>query len=77
MDRRRLGTLVVRVSQAPQNAQLRRTSNHPNIVSCTSARETDYAAAPLGTFIRRNLPSHEFEAAHRVANLGFFGTQTH
>ena len=57
--------------------KLRRTSNLPNIVSCTSALEIDYAAAPLGTFVRRNLPSPEFEAAHRVTNLGFFGTQTH
>jgi hypothetical protein len=57
--------------------KLHRTSNRPNIVSCTSALEIDYATAPLGTFVRRNLPSPEFEAAHRVANLGLFGTQTH
>jgi hypothetical protein len=51
--------------------------NRPNIVSCTSALEIDSAAAPLRTFVRRNLSPHEFEAAHRVANLGLFGTQTH
>jgi hypothetical protein len=36
-----------------KTSQLRRISNRPNIVSCTSALEIDSAAAPRGTFVRR------------------------